>query len=129
MGADNIFSVQRRSDGAIVGMIFIEPVGRKDGQTEVSCQLLPEYWGNGYAREAVSAAIAWALQEIAPAPPAVIAVTQEANARSRRLLESIGMKQVDAFIEFDAPQVMYSVDRARLCTTESLHTESTGPAI
>jgi RimJ/RimL family protein N-acetyltransferase len=115
VGADNVFSVQRRSDGAIVGMISIEPAGNNHGQTEVSYQLLPEYWGNGYGREAVSAAVAWALEEITPAPPVVIAVTQEANGRSRRLLESIGTKQAGTFAEWDALQVMYSVDRAGLC--------------
>ena len=61
MGADNIFSVQRRSDGAVVGMIFVEPVGSKDGRTEVSYQLLPEY-GATDMREAASAAVAWALE-------------------------------------------------------------------
>jgi hypothetical protein len=44
----------------------------------------------------------------------VVAVTQEANDRSRRLLESVGMSLVDSFVEFDAPQVMYLVDRAAL---------------
>ncbi|WP_030990629.1 hypothetical protein [Streptomyces sp. NRRL S-1813] len=40
--------------------------------------------------------------------PSAVAVTQEASVRSRRLLESIGMQPVDSFVEFDAPQVMYS---------------------
>lgn len=44
--------------------------------------------------------------------PAPWAVRQEANDRSRRLLESIGMIQVDSFVEFGAAQVMYSLDRA-----------------
>ncbi|MEU8993533.1 hypothetical protein AB0C95_01705 [Streptomyces caniferus] len=42
--------------------------------------------------------------------PSVIAVTQEANARSCRLLEAIGMRRIDGFVEFDAPQVLFSVD-------------------
>jgi ribosomal-protein-alanine N-acetyltransferase len=97
-------------------MVLVDLVSSRDGQTEVSYLLLPEHWGNGYAREAVSAAVAWALAEAAPAPPVVIAVTQEANDRSRQLLESIGMKPVDMFVEFGAPQVMYSVERAGLRT-------------
>lgn len=81
---------------------------------EVSYQFLPEHWGRGYAREAVGAVVSWALREISPAPPVVVAVTREVNDRSRRLLESIGMTLIDSFVEFDAPQVMYSVDRAAL---------------
>ncbi|MEW2432786.1 hypothetical protein AB0952_01105 [Streptomyces caniferus] len=42
--------------------------------------------------------------------PSVIAVTQEANARSCRLLEAIGMRRIDGFVEFDAPRVLFSVD-------------------
>jgi RimJ/RimL family protein N-acetyltransferase len=80
----------------------------------VSYQFLPEHWGQGYGREAVSAATAWAMANINPAPPVVIAVTQEANKNSRRLLEAIGMTAIDRFVEWDAPQVMYSVDRAAL---------------
>jgi RimJ/RimL family protein N-acetyltransferase len=114
VGADAIFCVQRQSDGCVIGMVSVDPVTDRGGQAEVSYQLLPEYWGNGYAREAVSAAVAWALEEITPAPPVVVADTQEANDRSRQLLESIGMTLVDRFIEFDAQQAMYSVGRAGL---------------
>jgi len=114
VGADAIFCVQRQSDGCVIGMVIVDPVTDRGGHAEVSYQLLPEYWGNGYAREAVGAAVAWALEEITPAPPVVVAVTQEANYRSRQLLESIGMTLVDRFIEFDAGQTMYSVGRAGL---------------
>jgi RimJ/RimL family protein N-acetyltransferase len=40
-------------------------------------------------------------------------MTQEANQRSRRLLEALGMRLVDRFVEWDAPQNMYSLDRPR----------------
>jgi RimJ/RimL family protein N-acetyltransferase len=114
-----LFSVARSSEAAVVGLVVIEPVGgthsehNATGHTEVSYQLLPEHWG-GYGREAVSAATGWALQNINPAPPVVIAVTQEANKKSRHLLEPIGMTPVDRFVEWDEPQLMYSVDRATL---------------
>ena len=65
-------------------------------------------------REAVAAAVGWALADAIAAPPAVIAITQQANVRSRRLLESIGMDLVESLVEFDVPQVMYSVDRIGL---------------
>jgi|HubBroStandDraft_1064217.scaffolds.fasta_scaffold310381_2 RimJ/RimL family protein N-acetyltransferase len=119
VGVPDLFSVVRSSDEAVLGLVVIEPVSDHSepsacGNTEVSYQFLPEYWGHGYGREAVSAAIAWALENISPAPPVVIAVTQEANKNSLRLLEAIGMTPVDRFVEWDAPQVMYSVGHTAL---------------
>lgn len=114
VGAPGTFAVVSRVDGTVLGLVTMTPDSARDGQAEVSYLFLPEHWGHGYAREAVSAVVSWALQAISPPPPVVVAVTQEANDRSRRLLESIGMIHVVSFVEFDAPQVMYSVDRAAL---------------
>jgi RimJ/RimL family protein N-acetyltransferase len=116
--APTVFSVTRGSDGAVIGLIDIDPATDPEslagGHAELSYQVLPEYWGSGYGREAVSAAAAWAFENLTPDPPILIAITQVANAKSRRLLESIGMAVINRFIAFDAPQVMYSVDQASL---------------
>ncbi|MGW7008009.1 GNAT family N-acetyltransferase [Streptomyces sp. NPDC054933] len=109
-----LFSVTTREDATVVGFVSIDPKSRFDGRREVSYSLLPERWGYGYAREAVAATVDWALEKISSDDPSVIAVTQEANARSRRLLEAIGMEHIGSFVEFDAPQAMYSVDRQGL---------------
>jgi RimJ/RimL family protein N-acetyltransferase len=115
-----MFSVVRSSDAAVLGMVEIKPVGDTHSEhnaiahPEVGYTFLPEYWGRGYGREAVSAATAWALENLSPAPPAVIAVTQEANKESCRLLEAIGMTLVAQFVAWDASQLMYSVDRVAL---------------
>jgi RimJ/RimL family protein N-acetyltransferase len=120
LGAPNVFSVVRSSDAAVLGLVEIKPVGdshsehNATGHTEVGYTFLPEYWGRGYGREAVSAATAWALENMSPASPAVIAVTQEANKESCRLLEAIGMTLVAQFVAWDASQLMYSVDRVTL---------------
>jgi RimJ/RimL family protein N-acetyltransferase len=83
MGATTLFSVVRRSDAAAFGLVVIDPEtdpdGHAGGDAEVSYQLLPEFWGRGYGRECVSAAVRWAFQNITPVPPVVIAITQEAN--------------------------------------------------
>ncbi len=111
--AANLFSVVRRSDQAILGLVVIDPDtdpdGPAGGDAEVSYQFLPEYWGRGYGRESVSAAIAWTFTNVTPVPSAVVAITQEANKASRHLLESIGMTLQARFIAFDAWQVKYTV--------------------
>jgi RimJ/RimL family protein N-acetyltransferase len=102
VGAPGVHAVVRAADGTLLGLVTVEPAGR-DGETEVSYQFLPEHWGRGYAREAVAAAVDRALESA----QTVVAVTQEANDRSRRLLEAIGMVHAASFVEFDAPQVLY----------------------
>ncbi|MGW4164643.1 GNAT family N-acetyltransferase [Streptomyces sp. NPDC004788] len=102
VGAPQCRAVERAADGVVVGLVTVERAGR-GGETEVSYQFLPEHWGQGYAREAVAAAVARALEDT----PSVVAVTQEANMRSRRLLEAVGMTHAESFVEHDAHQVLY----------------------
>ncbi len=102
VGAPGCHAVVRAEDGTVVGLVTVEPGGR-NGETEVSYQFLPEHWGRGYAREAVAAAVARVLADA----PSVVAVTQEANHRSRRLLEAVGLEHAESFVEWDAHQVLY----------------------
>ncbi|MEV5439465.1 GNAT family N-acetyltransferase [Streptomyces sp. NPDC052682] len=99
VGVPGLLSVVRAEGGVVVGSVLVEP-GARDGRTEVSYQLLPEHWGRGYGREAVRAVVAWWPQE-------VVAVTQEANAPSRRLLEELGVVPAERFVEWGEPQVLY----------------------
>ncbi|MFE2560660.1 GNAT family N-acetyltransferase [Streptomyces sp. NPDC059352] len=107
VGASGFHAVIRVEDGVLLGLVTVEP-GARNGETEVSYQFLPEHWGRGYAREAVGAAVARVLETA----PSVVAVTQEANHRSRRLLEAVGLEHVDSFVEWDARQVLYRRRRA-----------------
>jgi RimJ/RimL family protein N-acetyltransferase len=111
VGAPGVFAVVRQSDEAVVGLVSVT-AGSRDGRTEVSYQLLPEHWGRGYAREAVTAAVSWAQDGVPPGSPGVVALTQEANRRSRRLLEELGATLVDSFIEWDEAQVLYAFPTA-----------------
>ncbi|MET9955872.1 GNAT family N-acetyltransferase [Streptomyces sp. NPDC006339] len=108
VGAPGVHAVERASDGVLLGLVTVEKAAR-NGETEVSYQFLPEHWGRGYAREAVAAAVERALEEV----PVVVAVTQEANVRSRRLLEAVGMGHAESFVEWDAHQVLYRRQRRR----------------
>ncbi|MGW1789137.1 GNAT family N-acetyltransferase [Streptomyces tubercidicus] len=113
-GRRNAFAVTTRAERTVVGSVLIDPAPRFDDRREVSYGLLPEHWGQGYAREAVAAVVEWAFAHVPSEDPSVIAVTQEANARSCRLLEAIGMRHIDSFVEFGAAQALFSVDRQGL---------------
>ena len=93
-GRPYVFSVTTRDEAVVVGSVSVEADSRFDGRRAVSYAFLPEYWGRGYGCEAVAAVVGWALEAIPSHDPSAVAVTQEANVRSRRLLESIGMRPV-----------------------------------
>lgn len=95
------------SDGAAVGLVTIGADHRCEGRAEVSYQLLPAAWGQGLGREAVGAAVAW-WRTVADAGP-LVAVTQRANTRSRRLLEGLGLVLLeDRLEEYGALQCLYT---------------------
>ena len=98
------FWVIRLKGGGFVGTISLG--AHHDGaDTEVSYQLLPMWWGQGYAGEAVGAVIEYALFELGLAR--VVAETQRANLASRRLLERLGMRPEQTLERFGAEQVVY----------------------
>lgn len=101
------WTVVRVADGRAVGLVSIGPDRRCKGRAEVSYQLLPAAWGHGLGREAVSALVRW-WAAAAPGGGPVVAVTQAANTRSRRLLESIGMVLLDEVEERGALQCLYT---------------------
>lgn len=106
----NAFSVVLRDRNVMVGSLSIDSPSRFEGRRELALSFLPEHWGHGYARESVSALIEWALVAVPNDSPTVIAATQLANHRSRRLLQAVGMNEVDRFEKWGAPQIMYSTD-------------------
>ncbi|MCH7231670.1 GNAT family N-acetyltransferase [Glycomyces sp. L485] len=103
-----LFSVIVKEDSTFVGMVSVDAASRFGERREVSYELLHEHWGRGYAREAVAAVIRWGFDAIPSDNPSIIAVTSEENARSRRLLEAIGMVKIESFDEFGTTQTMYS---------------------
>lgn len=96
--------------GRFAGAVMVERRGsarpghvRDEGnELEVSFTLLPEYWGHGYASEAVEAALAWAMDSFPDEP--VLLCTQSSNARARRLADRLGFRHVATFNEFGAEQ-------------------------
>ena len=64
--------------------------------------LLPEWWGRGYATEAVRGVLGWARDRTPDA--SVLICTQLANERSMAVAQRLGFSEVDRFTEFDAIQ-------------------------
>ncbi|MBN8846975.1 MULTISPECIES: GNAT family N-acetyltransferase [unclassified Sphingomonas] len=97
------FVVERCEDGATIGFCGLKP-GAPDtpiaNMLEVGWMLAVPWWGGGYAREAAAASIAWGWATCGDA--AIVAITARRNARSRGLMERLGMRHIPA-MDFTHP--------------------------
>lgn len=100
------FAVLDRLAGEVVGWVAAD---RVDGQVEISWQLLPEVVGRGLAAEASRALVEVVFVDTDA--PRVVADTQTANTRSRRLAERLGMRAEGTFTRFGETQVRYVLER------------------
>lgn len=97
-------SIYSKQFKELVGIVSVHQ--DHDGiHKEISFQILPEYWRNGFAYSSAIKAIEIAkdifgLEEI-------YAETQTQNAISRKLLEKIGMKEIQRLIRYEMEQSVY----------------------
>jgi len=86
---------------------------------EIGWRLLAEHWGRGYATEAARAALAFGFERLGLRE--IVAFTTVANARSRRVMDKLGMRRApdDDFLHPDLPaghplrpHVLYRLGRA-----------------
>lgn len=97
-------------DGSAIGLVTFDPrdaerpghVRPGGGESELGYLLLPHTWGNGYATEACTAAMAWFARAL-PDQPLVIS-TQLANERSLRLIHTLGFAELDRFTDYGTQQ-------------------------
>lgn len=107
MGATwGVFAVVDQENDRVMGSVHLS---RDRGELEVSWLLLPEYWGAGFAQEAVAAVIEWGFQQ--GAYGRIIAVTQSANVASCKLAGRLGMTPETTFEEYGAEQVRFVLTR------------------
>lgn len=103
--------VERREDGAVAGFCGLKPGAPDtpiDGMLEIGWMLASPYWRKGYANEAAAASVVWAWAN--RADDAVVAITARQNAKSRELMERLGMAH-EAALDFAHPQ--FSADDPR----------------
>jgi RimJ/RimL family protein N-acetyltransferase len=115
------WALERRDTGGFIGWCGIKPgpVGTPiEDKPEIGWSLVRDAWGQGYAREAAEAALAWGWARLDL--PTIWAITVPANRSSRTLMERLGMTRVvDG--DFDHPKlaeddplrrhILYRIDR------------------
>lgn len=87
------WAIERKSDGAYLGQVGFADFRRDmtpgiEGLPEMGWILVPDAHGQGYATEAVVAALAWADEKLQA--PEIVAIIDEANAASIRVAERCG---------------------------------------
>ncbi len=98
------WAVECKEDGRTIGFTGIirgrdEPI---EGELEIGWRLASDCWGRGYASEAARAALGWAAEH-RPGED-VFAITAVTNARSRAVMERLGMIH-EPDLDFDHPRV------------------------
>ena len=97
------WAIERRADGAFLGFCGLKPGAVEtpiEGEIEIGWRLAHERWGQGYAREAAQASLAWNWANLDA--PSIAAITSRDNVRSWGLMERLGMVR-DPAGDFDHP--------------------------
>lgn len=101
-----LFVASRQDTQESIGLVMLH---HGHGGTEISYQFLPSSWSQGFAAEAVRCVIDDAFDSGGIGE--LLAVTQTANERSRRLLERLGLTAGEQFEEFGKQQTLYRMRR------------------
>jgi RimJ/RimL family protein N-acetyltransferase len=84
-----LLAVERREDGAFVGMCGLHHQRAYPDDLEIAWRLAHAYWGHGYATEAATAWLNYAFHDLNA--PRVISITDRANVRSLAVMHRLGM--------------------------------------
>jgi RimJ/RimL family protein N-acetyltransferase len=99
------WAVERRSDGRLIGMTGLAPVGEVlpvAPAIEIEWRFVSDAWGKGYATEAAQAVLAWGLANLDV--PEILAFTADTNLASQGVMRKIGMV-ADPSRDFDHPRL------------------------
>lgn len=98
-------AVERRSDGALIGMaglsLFQAPLPWTPA-TEIGWRLTPSAWGQGYATEAARAWLAHGFGALGL--DRIVAFTTTTNAASEKVMQRLGMTRTPD-LDFDHPAI------------------------
>ncbi|WDU80361.1 GNAT family N-acetyltransferase [Lysinibacillus sp. G01H] len=97
-----------KETGEFIGLVSIDEYHDKE-LYELSYQFLPQFWGRGLAFEVLTQVIQDGLNYLNI--ESIVAETQTANKASCRLLEKLGMKNVQMLERFGQEQAVYELSK------------------
>ena len=116
-----LWAVEVPGVAEFIGLVGLDPADETLGYpaVEVGWRLAAEHWGHGYAPEAAIASLAYGFDTLALEE--IVSLTAVGNAKSRRVMEKIGMTR-NPDEDFDHPRipkgaalarhVLYRIDRS-----------------
>lgn len=100
LGGVGHWAVERVADGAFLGFVGLGvPAWAPGPETEIGWRLARHAWGAGYGTEAAREAVRFAFE--AGGLAELVSYTAATNARSRRVMEKLGMVRADPGAAFD----------------------------
>ncbi len=100
-------AAELKSTGELIGIIGIQTMnfaiaGLAQPAVEIGWRLSSSYWGRGLATEGARGMLRYGFEELGLAE--IVAVTSKVNARSRRVMEKLGMRHREG-LDFDYPSI------------------------
>ncbi|WP_297501985.1 GNAT family N-acetyltransferase, partial [Thermococcus sp.] len=89
-GSHRVFSIVENSTSSLVGFLGLHRIDHRDGNAELGYFIAREYWGRGYATEAVRLALVYAFEWLKLRK--LYARVYEPNVASIRVLEKNGFE-------------------------------------
>lgn len=105
----SFWAVIERESGLLVGEAGLFPLSPDGPDVALGYALGSAYWGRGYATEAARAVLAEAFGPLGL--PRLVAITREANAGSRRVLEKLNFRLHGLRHVWGAEQLFFSLER------------------
>lgn len=99
------WAMERKSDRRFLGFCGLQRVqfpSPVEDEVEIGWRLAHAHWGQGYAREAAQACIAYAFETLAL--PHIVSFTVARNTRSWGLMERLGMNRRED-LDFEHPSL------------------------
>ena len=103
---ESYWVVRQKETNAFIGFVSIAKY-HDQIHYEVSYELDPEFWGDGYGAEIIEKVISYGFKDLSLEE--IYAETQKKNAASIRLLEKVGMQLKSEVERFGEQQVVYAV--------------------
>jgi len=108
-----VFSSKWDSSTQIIGLCGLH---HSDEGIEISYMFFPAFWGRGRATEAASTSLNHGFRLLGF--DRIVAITQEANHASCRLLEKVGMHHIHNLCRWNATQCVYELTQAEWLAKE-----------
>lgn len=105
--------VQKRRENEAIGWVELSKFSTRRGDfLSVGYQFAPEFWGNGYATEAVATVVSYVFRRLGD--PYVFAYAQPANVASLRVLEKVGFARTKRTIRDEGRNVCVVLRKRRV---------------